>query len=662
MQKRGLLAGMLFVGLCLARPALGIYLDEDKNFKITATLYAQTRFRLQDSEGPLGQQTQLLSFSGGTPLNTQMGNIVQLRNYAAPVFEGSLLKPLGLRNVLDDLSFRFAGRFVYDGIYDFGPDEFRQALRLYNVSARTPAPDGSVGLGGNQPVPIFFGTRKVEDENHPDKAAVRAARLRDQELFDPRSTYAEQTEPWEIYVNLQKGPVFVRVGRQNLSWGETDGLRLLDLINPVDNFFGLTFDEDLDEKRIPLWMIRANAQLIANLGPLSSFGLETFLVPGVIDVTQGPVLYQGFLHPYAPPTGCDAQLIADNNLADAVQGRSTLPSGCRNAAAPGSISRGRVKTSLYERLPEKKWENSRMGARFVGIFMNEYTFSLAAYTSWADQPAPLVHYNDRVSLKDLDASLGNLLPAELAGLTVPMSPVVELTHSRELVVGGTLSFYQKLIYPGVVRMELGYFFGEPGQVQLANQGDGPSGLVDTFVPQADFLRWVIGFDVFELNIPWLSRTNNLILITQWFNSYRITSNGQYEHLVRTANDAVLRNLPNVLPDRPAPPKVADSFGQFQLVANPGRAGKPILPAVGDRYNATWSVALQAFLMHGNLIPQIVGVAFTEGDFGFLPSFVYRLNDSIQVKVGYAGIFGKFSQLGLFRDRDQVGLRFTYLIS
>jgi hypothetical protein len=74
------------------------------------------------------------------------------------------------------------------------------------------------------------------------------------------------------------------------------------------------------------------------------------------------------------------------------------------------------------------------------------------------------------------------------------------------------------------------------------------------------------------------------------------------------------------------------------------------------------VALQAFMMHGNLIPQIVAVAFTEGDFGFLPSFVYRINDSLQVKVGYAGIYGKFSQLGLFRDRDQIGVRMSYLIN
>src|SRR4029077_4681382 len=137
------LAATVLAATVLPRIGLAVYLDEDKFFRLTATLYTQSRFRLQDSEGPKGVQTQLTFFSGGTPLNTQMGNLVQWRNYAAPVFEGTLTKPLGVQRWLDDLSFRFAGRFVYDGIYDFGPDEFRQALRLYNVSARTPAPDGS---------------------------------------------------------------------------------------------------------------------------------------------------------------------------------------------------------------------------------------------------------------------------------------------------------------------------------------------------------------------------------------------------------------------------------------------------------------------------------------------------------------------------------------
>jgi len=36
----------------------------------------------------------------------------------------------------------------------------------------------------------------------------------------------------ECYLDLVKGPVFLRLGRQNLAWGETDLFRLLDGINP----------------------------------------------------------------------------------------------------------------------------------------------------------------------------------------------------------------------------------------------------------------------------------------------------------------------------------------------------------------------------------------------------------------------------------------------
>ena len=43
----------------------------------------------------------------------------------------------------------------------------------------------------------------------------------------------------EAYVTYSPGNFFLRVGKQIVGWGETDGFRLMDQINPVDNRRGL---------------------------------------------------------------------------------------------------------------------------------------------------------------------------------------------------------------------------------------------------------------------------------------------------------------------------------------------------------------------------------------------------------------------------------------
>src|SRR5262249_56220170 len=60
---------------------------------------------------------------------------------------------------------------------------------------------------------------------------------------------------FEWYFNITKGPLFIRLGRQNLSWGESESFRLLDQINPLDNNFG-GFLTSLDERRVPLDILR----------------------------------------------------------------------------------------------------------------------------------------------------------------------------------------------------------------------------------------------------------------------------------------------------------------------------------------------------------------------------------------------------------------------
>ena len=65
-----------------------------------------------------------------------------------------------------------------------------------------------------------------------------------------------ENEVRELYVDIRKGPLFLRLGKQQVVWGESDGLRLADIINPLD-FRWHYFLEDWQDIRQGLPMIRA---------------------------------------------------------------------------------------------------------------------------------------------------------------------------------------------------------------------------------------------------------------------------------------------------------------------------------------------------------------------------------------------------------------------
>jgi hypothetical protein len=90
-------------------------------------------------------------------------------------------------------------------------------------------------------------------------------------------------KPWEAVLDLSPtNDLKIRLGRQFISWGETDGVRLLDLINPQD----LTFSPpaapnlfNLDETRISSWGLRA----LYTVRPVSNTIFEFFAIPGFFD-------------------------------------------------------------------------------------------------------------------------------------------------------------------------------------------------------------------------------------------------------------------------------------------------------------------------------------------------------------------------------------------
>jgi len=300
---RLLLSGLvcLLVVFFAAETAQGVTIDDNRTLEFTAKLQSRVSLRLQDSEG----------FT--YPLDIAPGNLVQWRNIAYLEVQHDLrdlmssvdvLKPLKRWGV--DVKYRIVGRFMYEAVYDVGPSAFQD----------------------------------VKDQ---DKADI--------------DNFTQQYDLWEAYVDLSKGPFFTRIGRQNLSWGETDVFRLMDLINPLDNTFGGPF-EDLDDRRIPLWMLRASWNF-GYVGPVASTTLEAFWVPGNWDVRVAPVAPRGTA--YAAP----------------------LP----EVPVP----------TLYEP-PDKKMANSRWGVRLMGVVAESVNVSVGYYESFQDTPGLIWNVEDTGSL------------------------------------------------------------------------------------------------------------------------------------------------------------------------------------------------------------------------------------------------------------------------
>ena len=98
----------------------------------------------------------------------------------------------------------------------------------------------------------------------------------------PNTFYDEDSfKPWEAVFDLLPTDRFkLRLGRQFISWGETDGLRILDVIDPQDNTIFAPAAPNLfslEETRIPQWGVR----MLYTVRPVSNTILEFFANPGL---------------------------------------------------------------------------------------------------------------------------------------------------------------------------------------------------------------------------------------------------------------------------------------------------------------------------------------------------------------------------------------------
>jgi len=132
---------------------------------------------------------------------------------------------------------------------------------------------------------LFVSWRLVKEPRYNAEAKSRRVAVSPKPVEPLDNTFYDEDspKPWEAVLDLKPSDVLkIRLGRQFISWGETDGLRLLDVINPQDGTFAPPLAPnlfDLDETRIPSWGLR----LTYTIRPVSNTNFEFVALPGFLD-------------------------------------------------------------------------------------------------------------------------------------------------------------------------------------------------------------------------------------------------------------------------------------------------------------------------------------------------------------------------------------------
>jgi hypothetical protein len=129
---------------------------------------------------------------------------------------------------------------------------------------------------------FFISWRFVGEPRYSAETKSRAASVQPAGTGGPLPVefYSEyKGVPWEAVADIYPADrLHIRMGRQFISWGETDGQRLIDLIDPQNLTFAPPAPNlfNLDETRIPQWGVR----LLYTVRPVSNTILEFFANPG----------------------------------------------------------------------------------------------------------------------------------------------------------------------------------------------------------------------------------------------------------------------------------------------------------------------------------------------------------------------------------------------
>ena len=245
----------------------------------------------------------------------------------------------------------------------------------------------------------------------------------------------------ELYTDLALPPFSLRLGRQQVVWGETDNFRALDVINPLDLRWHWS-REPWEDIRIPLWMARAIYD-IGKLGVLEESFVEAIWIPW--DFQRNKVTTD----PRRP------WLVMGQGL---------------RTRANSVVSNGQLydlHTIVLDRRPDRAIESSQAGVRFKGIwrgidFSLNYFFTFSADTGVKTRP---------------DLSSVSQVPTT-TGAAGTVNAVINLVNPRSQVVGFAANYSEEHYTQSVFRVETALttgvsvrLKGAPAKVDPDHNGD-----------------------------------------------------------------------------------------------------------------------------------------------------------------------------------------------
>jgi uncharacterized protein DUF1302 len=547
---------------------------------------ATLRFGDLQLSGDLSAQNLFRMRQPGDVQPVQQRNTFRFRVDYDYIHDGQAFGKFGAPSFIDTAKLYMLYRGVYDSVFDWAPGG-----QLYDFNGK----------------PVGNGTAANPSSIADIPSNTRNALKWENTL---REAYTD--------VAFKTIPLSLRLGRQQIVWGETDNFRLLDRVNALDLTWHLQQETEIghswDQLRIPYWMIKWLYQL-DQVGPISNAFLEGFWNPGDWVPNKRRFLpYSPWSLPVADPL------------------TTTFPNGLEG----GTLWR----QGEYSRNP---MDNSQVGVRFSGMTPFGMQFTIAYFYARDNQDDGS---NTAFIRADLDPTTAN---AALAQKKAPAFYEVPYTNT----IGWSANYFDEYT-EAVLKTEMVYVMGK-----AFNDGDKRSPTPFNFalfgISKRDMWQGMVGFDR-PTWIRWLNPRATWLILGQFFWHYLVNNErsvGDQVGFVGTAGPATapLVNKNTGLP-----------------CTGPNFSGCKAVDQVRD-WEMLATLAATSFYLSGTLVPQISYALDPVNSFNMLVAwsfdyyvtndFIFNMAQRYYINTTEKPVYETWGLAGVNRGRSETQVRLTY---